>query len=227
MFRRVFLVCFSLCTTSGAMAQSAIGQMAETVRQVTGSYGGRTAPLKHADSVVQNEVVATGAQSMARVAFHDLTSVAMGPDASIRLDRFLYNPDSTGRQVTLGMAKGAFRFVTGTTKSDNFRIRTPQATIGVRGTIVDIWVRQGREIVVLRQGASWACKGSTCVNIVQPNTGIIITAAGIQGPTPLAAAEFDFDRATSHRFPVTAHPALSPQSGGVGAPAPSASHSNQ
>ncbi|HRJ69607.1 MAG TPA: FecR domain-containing protein [Beijerinckiaceae bacterium] len=214
--RRLVIGLAALCAAGGASAQTAIGEMADIVRQVSGSFGGRTVALRNTDRVVQNEVLATGADSMARVAFHDLTSVSMGPQATIKLDRFVYNPDSTASQVTLGMAKGAFRFVTGSTKSENFRIRTPQATIGVRGTVVDIWVRPGREIVVLRQGSAWACKGAACVNIVQPDTGVIITAAGIQGPTPMATAEFNFDVFTLNRFTLYRHPALGNPLGGNG-----------
>lgn len=187
------------------LAQNNIGEVAIAQREVTGAFAGRTTNLKYSDPVIQNQVVSTGQESLARIAFHDLTTVAMGPQASIKLDRFLYNPDATGAGMTLNMARGAFRFVTGRTKSDEIKINTPLATIGVRGTVVDVKVRPGRVITVLRQGESYACRGRACVTVTEPGTGLIITARGIEGPTERAAAEFDFDSETANYFAIYRH----------------------
>lgn len=194
------------CGSGGASAQINIGEVALAQREVTTIIAGRTAPLKARDSVVQNQTVSTGVESLARIAFHDLTSVAIGPQATIKLDRFLYNPDATGRAITLNAARGAFRFVTGNTKSEDIRINTPVATIGVRGTIVDVLVQGSRVITVLRQGESFACQGSTCVNVTVPGTGLIITPGNVRGPTSDAAAEFNFDSMTANMFPAFQHP---------------------
>lgn len=189
-----------------ALAQNNIGEVALAQRDVTGAYGGRSVVLKNSDAVLQNQVVSTGADAFARLAFHDRTSVAIGPQASIKLDRFVYNPDATGRAMTLNMARGAFRFVTGNTKSKDVRITTPIATIGVRGTTVDVLVTSSRVIVVLREGAAFGCRGSTCRDVTVPGTGLIITRSGITGPTAEAAALFDFDDLTRNRFALHRHP---------------------
>jgi hypothetical protein len=55
------------------------------------------------------------------------------------------------------------------------------ATIGVRGTILDILSQRGKTIVVLQEGASRVCTlGGQCVELTQPGETAIITSAGIQ-----------------------------------------------
>lgn len=223
MIKRFLIALAATCAAGGALAQTNIGEVADVYREVTGAFGGRTLPLRNSDAVRQNEVISTGVQSTARIAFHDLSNLDLAPQSSVVLDRFVYNPDSSGRQVTLRLTKGAFRFISGRTKSENIRLRTPQATIGVRGTSLGIWVRSGREIVLLKQGAVRVCKGATCVDLVTPETGVVITAAGIQGPTAAVGDEFNFDAMALDRFPFGGNPALRLPGAGLGSPPASSS----
>ena len=50
------------------------------------------------------------------------------------LDRFVFDPDRKTGELTLNVTQGMFRFVTGGMQKEAYRIRTPHATIGVRGT---------------------------------------------------------------------------------------------
>lgn len=188
--------------TAPASAQNAIGEMAQIQGSVTGTFGGRTAALANGSSVVQDETVATAAQSTGRVAFHDLTSLAIGPNASVKLDRYIYNGQGTVTSSTLKLMRGAFRLVSGRSPSQNIGVQTVTATIGLRGTVVDVLVRPGREIVWLREGATTVCRGSQCMPIDVPGTGVIITPSGISAPSTEAAREFDFDVLSYHRFPL-------------------------
>lgn len=183
-----------------ALAQGSIGEMALADGQVTGAFGGKSEVLRTGSGVVQNEVVATGADSVARVAFHDLTTLAIAQRSAVKLDRFVFNPDSTASRAAITMTRGAFRLITGNSPSKNLSVKTPSATIGLRGTVVDVMVRPGREIVVLQQGATTVCKGRQCVPVDVPGTGVIITASGVSAPTTDAAVEFDFDAMTRQRF---------------------------
>ena len=227
MFRRFMFAALSLVTI-GAMpvcAQIAIGQTADITGQVTGAFGARKTPLANGASVVQDEVVSTAAQSTARVAFHDLSSLAIAAQSSVKLDRFIYNPDVTASAASLVLARGAFRFVTGNSPSRNISVKTPTATIGLRGTVVDVLVGRGREIVVLKQGATIVCRARTCVNIDVPGTGVYVTSGGVSQPTVSAAAEFDFDAMTNSRFYLYRLQLGAPR-GDNGAPAQSSSSGN-
>jgi hypothetical protein len=56
----------------------------------------------------------------------------VGPNSSVRLDRFIYNPNRSGGEVLLNAAKGSFRFTTGN-QNKAYKIKTPYGTLGVRG----------------------------------------------------------------------------------------------
>jgi len=78
------------------------------------------------------------------------------------------------------LTTGAFRFVTGHSEKTAYKINTSVATIGVRGTILDILSQRGKTTVVLQEGASRVCAiGGQCTELTQPgDTAVITSAAG-------------------------------------------------
>ena len=66
------------------------------------------------------------------------------------LDRFVYNPNRGSGNVVLSTARGALRFVTGAQNPTNYTIKTPVATIGVRGTIAEIYTYMSGGVIFSR-----------------------------------------------------------------------------
>jgi hypothetical protein len=85
-----------------------------------------------------NERLRTGDASSAQLLFLDETSVSMGARSDLLLDRFVYNPNRGSGSVVMSTTRGALRFVTGAQNPTNYTIKTPVATIGVRGTIAEV-----------------------------------------------------------------------------------------
>lgn len=88
---------------------------------------------------IGNDVV-TGAVSMTQLLLLDKTSFTVGANARVRIDRFVYDPARNASSVSASVAKGAFRFMSGRSLkngSEGSSIRTPVASIGIRGTIVE------------------------------------------------------------------------------------------
>jgi hypothetical protein len=127
-----------LAPAGGALAQADIGAAASVVNQVNGERPGNNRRLAVGDRVYQNEVISTAVDARGQVLFRDETSLTVGPDSRITLDRFVFNPGGQSN-VALDAGKGVFRFVSGSLPSNSYNIRTPAGTIGVRGTIVD-WI---------------------------------------------------------------------------------------
>ncbi len=132
------------------------------------------------DGVLRDETVRTGAESATRLVMADSTNLSLGANASLTLDRTVFNDERTYRDIAVKMTSGAFRFVTGHSEKAAYKISTPLATIGVRGTILDILSQRGKTTVVLQEGGSHVCNqsGSQCIELTQPGDTAIITSSG-------------------------------------------------
>jgi hypothetical protein len=86
------------------------------------------------DAVYRNEVMETVAGGAMRIRFGDATSLRIGSESLVTLDEYVYAPYKRTSKMMLTMSKGVFRFVTGKMAKRSYRILTPTATIGVRGT---------------------------------------------------------------------------------------------
>src|SRR3954453_9678847 len=168
----------ALCVAPWAPAQtsgsSAIGVQNEVVR-----VAATPTPISAGDRMLRAETVRTGAGSAARFVMADSTNLSLGPSATLKLDRTGFNDEHSYRDVAIRMTTGAFRFVTGHSEKTAYKITTPLATIGVRGTTLDILSQRGRSVVVLQDGAASVCTTSQqCVQLTQPGDTAIITSTG-------------------------------------------------
>jgi hypothetical protein len=144
-----------------------------------------TSPVNVGDSMLRDEVVRTGTDSAARFVMADSTNLSIGPSATIKLDRTVFNDEHSYREIAIRLTTGAFRFVTGHSEKAAYKIATPLATIGVRGTILDILSQRGRTTVVLQEGAASVCTSSfQCLQLTQAGDTAIITLTG--GRTTIA-----------------------------------------
>ncbi len=120
---------------TACFAETKIGNAVTINNQVEGVTAAGAQALATGSEVYSNEVVRTvGAQSKAQLLFRDNTNLSIGPLSTIRLDKFVYDPNSSSGSVVLAAGRGAFRFITGLQPSKNYAIKTAFATIGVRGT---------------------------------------------------------------------------------------------
>ena len=87
----------------------------------------------------------------------DNTNLSLGPSATVKLDRTVFNDEHSYREIAVRLTTGAFRFVTGNSEKTAYKITTPLASVGVRGTILDILSQQGKTTVVLQEGGSNVC----------------------------------------------------------------------
>lgn len=86
------------------------------------------------DAVFQNEEIVSGLEGLGFAMFPDQTTLTIAPNSRILLDRYVYDPSRDEGEFTLTVARGALRFVGGRlTKLTDATIRTPSATIGIRG----------------------------------------------------------------------------------------------
>ena len=122
---------FALLSTA-SNAQEAIGKTTSVRPQAEGSHGG-TRTLSAGANVYSKETVRTGDTGQADLQFHDTSNLSVGPNSSVRLDKFVYDPNKSTGTVAIQATKGSFRFVTGSQGKGAVQVKTPYGTLGVRG----------------------------------------------------------------------------------------------
>lgn len=182
--RNCFLFLFAIgllvaLTASPVRAQKRVGEAAVVKNQVLRLAGSSTIQIKVGDGLVRDEVVRTGLGSAARLVMADSTNLSLGPSATLKLDRTVFDDEHHYRDVAVRLTSGAFRFVTGNSAKAAYKITTPLATIGVRGTTLDILSQRGRTIVNLQEGAATVCTVTfECIQLTRPGDTAIITSSG-------------------------------------------------
>ncbi len=185
---RKAVIMTALAAIAPAMAETAmpVGKLERAKNQVTA----RTSDQDTARTLVvtnplfQNETVTTGANARAELRLSDDTSLIMGEKSTVLLDEFVY--DANGSAV-INLATGAMRFVSSLSgHPGKLTIKTPVATIGVRGT--DFWVGpiDGVYGVLLLGGKVDVSNEGGSVTLDTPRTGTLIQGAGI-APGPAVA----------------------------------------
>jgi hypothetical protein len=99
--------------------------------------GDAVTPAKIGTPVHLRDELRTGPEGRLKVTFRDDTLLTLGENASVVVDRYVYDPRQSVGQTVIQTTKGAFLFASGRIKGlkqDNIGVSTPVADIGVRGS---------------------------------------------------------------------------------------------
>ena len=130
-------------TKTPLFGELAVGNASIVVKTVTGTIEENIHKIKLQDDLYHNELIETGDESATEITFLDDTTISLGPKSSIVLDEFVYDPNPSKSSFVVTVTEGALRFTSAVLPSDAYKIHTPVATIGIRGTVIDLVV--GRE----------------------------------------------------------------------------------
>jgi len=98
-----------------------------------------------------NELIVTGPTGQTHLLFRDGSTISIGPNASLHLDKFVYNPDTKEGELVVSVSKGLFRFVGGRiSKTRPVLFKTPQAVIGIRGGVAIMEINTPQQIADAR-----------------------------------------------------------------------------
>ena len=157
-----------LCAAPAFAAEPVKVGLADAVRNDVSSIGGaEIVRVNVGDNVLQNDVLQTKADSDAKIILLDSTNLTLGPQSTLKIDNAVYATDASFSTVSIKLTQGAFRFITGKSDKKSYRIETPTATIGVRGTILDIRIQPNKTLVTLQDGEAGVCVGTRCVQLLQ------------------------------------------------------------
>ena len=117
-----------------------IGRIDEAVGEVMATrVDGTTVPLKVDSPVFQGDILETGKGGAVAVLFIDETEFSLGEDGRMVLDELIFDPTSLEGSSSFTVVQGVFVFVSGeiaANNPDDMEVRTPVATLGIRGTRV-------------------------------------------------------------------------------------------
>jgi hypothetical protein len=120
---------FALQSTA-SNAQSRIGSATSVNPEASGSVGGTMAV---GSGVHANETVKTGSSGQAGLRFNDQSNLSVGHSSTVRLDKFVYDPNKGTGSTAIEVTRGTFRFSTGSQNKGEVKIKTPYGTLGTRG----------------------------------------------------------------------------------------------
>lgn len=139
---------------------AAVGVAAAVVKEVRLSNAQTPKPKQIVlrQRIALGDLIQTGKASQVQLMLLDRSTLSIGSNASVRIDRFVYDP-AKGRGTTTSVTRGAFRFMSGkNNKANSASINSPVGTIGIRGTILEGVVGEGARDIA--KGEVKAVKGA-------------------------------------------------------------------
>jgi hypothetical protein len=97
--------------------------------------------LYYDTDVYASETVETGNGGGTALRFLDGTTLQVGGNSSVVLDKFVYDPSAGTGEAAITFGKGIFRFVSGAMENEEaMALKTPTATMTIRGTSFILYV---------------------------------------------------------------------------------------
>ena len=139
--------------------------------------------------VQANELITTNANDRAHLLFLDGSSLTVGPNAQLTIDKFVFDPNTKTGELAINASKGVLRLVGGKiSKNGPIVINTPANTVGIRGgiTILDVKANQTDSTFVFGKDMTVRAAGQTQV-ATRPGSMIVTNLGSPPGlPTILA-----------------------------------------
>ena len=129
-FVAILVVFVSTC----AAAAPVVGTVTKVEKQA--QIGSTTAVV--GTPVHMKDKIRTGRNARLQVTFSDDTTLTLGEDALVVVDRYVFDPDASTGILALNASRGAMRFATGKLgkmQNKDITVATPGAALAVRGTV--------------------------------------------------------------------------------------------
>ena len=195
---------FLLTFSSFIFAQEQIGVAAAVNRNTTDLTLEQERKLVEAGyQIIQNHTIETDEIGKAQMLLLDGTAFSVGPNSSVVLDRFIYNPETAEGSLEV-TARGLLRIVGGkVTKKQPALIRTNSATVGIRGGIgivqtdgsqVNATFLYGEEMTVTPNCVDLDTFGDQCgsdfiTTITEPGFSVTVESADSEPSEPEPVTE--------------------------------------
>lgn len=172
-----------------ALDAQVVGRVAGVYNQVDGTApGAETLALALGDSLVLDHVVETGADSSALLRLGTDRVLRFGQETRVTLDRDQVDQATGTTQSTLSVLVGRIELAVGSLFRGEQTVETPHATLGIKGTVLRVWVDPSfGTLVAVTEGlvevTPKAGDGET-VDVEAGESVIVRPDGTVIGPTP-------------------------------------------
>jgi hypothetical protein len=131
------------------LEEQPIGRVEESIGDATATrVDGTIVSLEKDSPIYQGDIIETDAEGAVAIVFIDETTFSLGEEARMVIDELIFDPTSLEGSSTFSVVQGVFVFVSGEIAANNpeeMEVRTPVATLGIRGTKVGGYAAQEGE----------------------------------------------------------------------------------
>ncbi len=127
----------SLLCAASASAESSVGVVEHLEGQAVAQLQDKKRALDSGSPLFQGDVLETMADSSLLARFTDGGALRMGENSRVVVEQYVYDENGRNSNALFSLFKGFVRLVTGALvkmQPDRFRVTTPLASVGVRGT---------------------------------------------------------------------------------------------
>ena len=119
---------------TASYGQEATGKATSVRPQAEGIHSGSTRTLSGGSDVYSKETVRirTGDTGQANLQFHNDINLSVGPQSSVHLEKYVYDPNKSAGTIAVQAARGSLRFAMGSRGDGSYQIKTPYGTLGYR-----------------------------------------------------------------------------------------------
>jgi hypothetical protein len=136
-------VLLSTVATVGTAEAQSYGRVGAVNQEATGTPpGGAMRKLAIGTNIAVRERVRTSAVGSTQIQFPDQSAINLGANCDMVIDQFVYDPQSKSGTMAATVTRGALRYIGGQiSHNSGATLRTPSASIGIRGGMVTLVVQ--------------------------------------------------------------------------------------
>lgn len=113
-------------------------------------------PLQRRSDIFEGDTLVTGADGSLQIRFQDNAILALREDSQLKITEYHgKDPNNDRERVLMDLLAGGFRTITGSigkTDRDAYQVRTPNASIGIRGTHYEALLQTSSLLLGVYQG---------------------------------------------------------------------------
>ncbi|MDR9440415.1 MAG: FecR family protein [Halomonas sp.] len=185
-----------LLAAQGVLASQPVGEVLFVTGEVTLQRQAEALPISTGDSVREGDRLSTGAASHIHLRMMDGALLSLRSESALTIARYRYAPDAPAQsEALLTLHHGVARSISGEIGArhpEGFRLDTPVAAIGIRGTdfstlsgpsLARVGVRQGEVVMApfsagCPAGLSLRCNGEATALGAELEGALLEVAAG-------------------------------------------------